>query len=44
MVVHLPNMFEEIEKNEKKGMTGWEKRLKLSSQAHLGEYKCNFLF
>lgn len=35
VVIHLPGLFEEIEKNEKKGLTGWEKRLIISSRAHL---------
>jgi len=35
VVVHLPGLFEEIEKNVVKGLTGWEKRLVISSQAHL---------
>lgn len=36
VVIHLPGLFEEIEKNEKKGLTGWENRLIISSRAHLG--------
>jgi len=38
VVIHLPGLFEEIEKNEKKGLTGWEKRLIISSRAHLGQW------
>ena len=30
-------MFEEIAKNEAKGMTGWQERLKISSRAHIGK-------
>lgn len=35
VVVHLPNFYEEIHKNEAKGLTGWKDRLIISSQAHL---------
>ncbi|XP_049560893.1 adenylosuccinate synthetase isozyme 1 isoform X1 [Orcinus orca] len=35
VVVHLPGLFEEAEKNEKKGLKDWEKRLILSDRAHL---------
>lgn len=35
MVIHLPGMFDEIEKNEKKGLTDWGKRLIISDRAHL---------
>jgi adenylosuccinate synthase len=37
VVVHLPNFYEEIHKNEAKGLTGWKDRLIISSQAHLGK-------
>ena len=37
VVIHLPGLFEEIEKNVKKGLTGWQDRLLLSTRAHLGE-------
>ena len=37
VVVHLPGLFEEIEKNEKKGLVGWQDRLLVSNRAHLGE-------
>uniref|UniRef100_A0A8C2Y3S6 Adenylosuccinate synthetase n=1 Tax=Capra hircus TaxID=9925 RepID=A0A8C2Y3S6_CAPHI len=37
VVVHLPGLFEEAEKNEKKGLKDWEKRLVISDRAHLGE-------
>jgi adenylosuccinate synthase len=35
VVVHLPNLFDEIKKNEVKGLTGWKDRLIISSRAHL---------
>jgi len=36
-VLHLPDMFTEIKKElDEKGSVGWEKRLIISSQAHLG--------
>jgi len=35
VVIHLPGLFAEIEKNEKKGLVGWEKRLLISARAHL---------
>ncbi|KAM9465723.1 adenylosuccinate synthetase isozyme 1 [Clarias gariepinus] len=35
VVVHLPGLFEEIDKNEKKGLKGWEKRLVISDRAHI---------
>jgi len=38
VVIHLPDLFDEIAKNEAAGLTGWEKRLIISSQAHLGLY------
>ncbi len=34
-MVHLPGLFDEIEKNEKKGLTDWKERLKISDRAHL---------
>ncbi|XP_040830922.1 adenylosuccinate synthetase isozyme 1 isoform X1 [Ochotona curzoniae] len=36
VVVHLPDLFEEAEKNEKKGLKDWERRLIISDRAHLG--------
>lgn len=39
VVVHLPGLFEEIEKNEAKGLTGWQERLFISDRCHLGK-KC----
>ncbi|XP_050315826.1 adenylosuccinate synthetase [Anthonomus grandis grandis] len=35
VVIHLPQLFDEIEKNEKKGMKNWEERLIISDRAHL---------
>lgn len=35
VVIHLPGLFEEGEKNEKKGLKGWEKRLVISDRAHI---------
>ncbi|KAL1513166.1 hypothetical protein ABEB36_002614 [Hypothenemus hampei] len=35
VVIHLPQMFDEIEKNVKKGMKNWEERLIISDRAHL---------
>lgn len=31
----MPGLFDEIEKNEKKGLTGWQDRLIVSDRAHL---------
>uniref|UniRef100_A0A4W3IVQ7 Adenylosuccinate synthetase n=1 Tax=Callorhinchus milii TaxID=7868 RepID=A0A4W3IVQ7_CALMI len=35
VVIHLPGLFEEADKNEKKGLKDWEKRLIISDRAHL---------
>ena len=35
VVIHVEQLFEEIEKNEKKGMKNWEKRLIISDRAHM---------
>ena len=35
VVIHLPGLFEELEKNIGKGLKGWESRLKISDRAHL---------
>jgi len=35
VVIHLPGLFEELEKNIAKGLSGWESRLKISDKAHL---------
>uniref|UniRef100_UPI003AACEE75 adenylosuccinate synthase, like isoform X2 n=1 Tax=Centroberyx gerrardi TaxID=166262 RepID=UPI003AACEE75 len=35
VVIHLPGLFEEAEKNLQKGLQGWEERLKISDRAHI---------
>ncbi|KAM6911338.1 adenylosuccinate synthase, like isoform 2-T2 [Lycodopsis pacificus] len=35
VVIHLPGLFEEAQKNLQKGLEGWEERLKISDRAHL---------
>ncbi|XP_014786575.1 adenylosuccinate synthetase [Octopus bimaculoides] len=35
VVVNLPELFHEIEKNAAKGLTNWQNRLKISNRAHL---------
>ncbi|KAL1130210.1 hypothetical protein AAG570_013148 [Ranatra chinensis] len=35
VVVHLPGLFDELEKNETKGLVGWQDRLLISDRAHL---------
>uniref|UniRef100_A0A669CZW1 Adenylosuccinate synthetase n=1 Tax=Oreochromis niloticus TaxID=8128 RepID=A0A669CZW1_ORENI len=35
VVIHLPGLFEEAEKNLRKGLQGWEERLKISDRAHI---------
>ena len=35
VVIHVPSLFEELEKNELKGLTGWQTRLKISDRAHI---------
>ena len=37
-VVNLPELVEEIEKNESRGVNDWAKRLLLSDRAHLGRH------
>ncbi|KAF3841866.1 hypothetical protein F7725_023817 [Dissostichus mawsoni] len=41
VVIHLPGLFEEAEKNERKGkgLKDWEKRLIISDRAHIGTAK-----
>lgn len=34
-MIHLPGLFEELAKNEAKGLTGWTERLVISDRAHL---------
>lgn len=33
--MHLPGLFEELKKNEQKGLTDWQSRLIVSDRAHL---------
>ncbi|XP_038846857.1 adenylosuccinate synthetase isozyme 2-like [Salvelinus namaycush] len=35
VVIHLPGLFEEAEKNVGKGLVGWDKRLIISDRAHI---------
>jgi len=35
VVIHLPGLFEELEKNESKGLKDWEDRLIISDRAHI---------
>lgn len=35
VVIHLPGLFEEIKKNEAKGLLDWQSRLLISDRAHL---------
>lgn len=35
VVIHLPGLFEELAKNESKGLHNWEQRLIVSDRAHL---------
>lgn len=35
VVIHLPGLFDEIEKNVNKGLQNWEERLIVSNRAHL---------
>lgn len=35
VVIHLPQLFEEIAKNEAKGLRDWQERLLISDRAHL---------
>ena len=35
MVVHLPGLFDELAKNEAKGLKEWQQRLIVSDRAHL---------
>ena len=43
VVVHLPGLFEEIAKNEAKGLSAWKDRLFISDRAHLGNHYSLFL-
>lgn len=35
VVIHLPGLFEELEKNESKGLKDWQDRLIISDRAHM---------
>ncbi|XP_012285355.1 adenylosuccinate synthetase isoform X1 [Orussus abietinus] len=35
VVIHLPGLFEELEKNESKGLKDWKERLIISDRAHI---------
>jgi len=35
VVVHIPGLFDELEKNEAKGLSEWRERLIISDRAHL---------
>ncbi|XP_026333290.1 adenylosuccinate synthetase isoform X3 [Hyposmocoma kahamanoa] len=35
VVIHLPGLFDELQKNEAKGMKDWQRRLIISDRAHL---------
>ncbi|XP_019874950.1 adenylosuccinate synthetase [Aethina tumida] len=35
VVIHLPSLFDEAEKNEKKGLKNWKQQLIISDRAHL---------
>ncbi|ESO86163.1 hypothetical protein LOTGIDRAFT_220834 [Lottia gigantea] len=35
VVVHVPNLYEEVKKNEKHGLPDWKNRLLISNRAHL---------
>jgi adenylosuccinate synthase len=37
VVVNLPELLKEIEKNEAKGLKNWKSRLYISDRAHLGK-------
>ncbi len=41
-MVNLPELVDEIKKNESRGVTNWSKRLLISDRAHLGRNR-NFL-
>jgi adenylosuccinate synthase len=37
VVIHLSQLFDEIHKNESKGLKNWKQRLFISNRAHLGD-------
>ncbi len=43
-VVNLPELVEEIKKNESRGVTKWSERLLISDRAHLGNSNEIFFF
>uniref|UniRef100_A0A8C5I0S7 Adenylosuccinate synthetase n=1 Tax=Gouania willdenowi TaxID=441366 RepID=A0A8C5I0S7_GOUWI len=45
VVIHLPGLFEEAEKNlhKGKGLHGWEERLKISDRPHFVKHTCTLL-
>lgn len=42
VVIHLSQLFDEIRKNEEKGLKNWKDRLLISDRAHLGQLKARF--
>jgi adenylosuccinate synthase len=42
-VVNLPELVDEIKKNESRGVTNWSQRLLISDRAHLGRTR-SFVF
>ena len=43
VVIHLSQLFDEIHKNEAKGLKNWKSRLLISDRAHLGQSFILFL-
>jgi len=43
-VVNLPELVDEIKKNESRGVTNWSKRLLISDRAHLGRNRSFLVF
>ncbi len=43
VVIHLSQLFEEIRKNEEKGLNNWKSRLLISNRAHVGLYSFDLL-
>ncbi len=39
VVIHLSQLFDEIRKNESKGLKNWKQRLLISNRAHLGDFQ-----
>ena len=42
-VVNLPELVDEIKKNESRGVSNWKERLFISDRAHLGRRKLVFI-